>query len=97
MLDLIRRKLTKEAEAKETPKPALPIAKPKEDEITKRLDQKAKEDSPAPGLAVQERARTVTKQSEDGDIYTKTAEAVCRQRVRRRLAGFNDRLGNKGK
>ena len=94
MLDVIRKRLLKEAETKEAPKPALPIAKPKEDEITKRLDQKAKEDSPAPGLAVQERARTVTKQDGDAkDIYTKTAEAVCRQRVRRRLAGFNDRMG----
>lgn len=89
MLDLIRRKLTKEAETKEAPKPVLPIDKTKENEIVKRLDQKAKEDSPAPGLAVQERARTVTKQDEDGNIYAKTAEAVCRLRVRKRLAGFN--------
>lgn len=89
MLDLIRSRLAKTAETKETPKPILPIDKPKESEITKRLDQKAKDDSPAPGLAVQERARTITKQDDDGNIYTKTAEALCRLRVRKQLAGFN--------
>lgn len=76
--------LFKRAESTDNPRPVRPMKEAVEAAIQKKLDKEAREDSPAPGLAVQERQESVVKVS-SWDFYEKVAQARDRLRFGRKL------------
>jgi hypothetical protein len=74
----------KKAESTDNPKPVRPSSKADESTITRDLDKKAREDSVAPGLSVQERKEDVVRLS-SADFYVKVACAMSNIKSRGRM------------
>lgn len=79
--------MKKTSESTENPRPVRPLDKAVEESIVKRLDKEAKEDSPAPGMAVQDRQETHVKLSSTEE-YAKVACALSSMKLKKKLSKF---------